>query len=171
MKHQTRRLLLVEDEAIIGLAEAALLRKSGFSVDVVSTADDAVRRIERDPSIELVLMDIELGYGGDGVEAASRILLVRDVPIVFLTGHMDQDAVKRTEGVESYGIVVKDSGESVLLSSIDAALRLHGSRRGPSIGQDDETLTIELPPSLSPPEPPRKPAAREPLEAAAWEQR
>jgi len=58
-----KRLLLVEDEAIIALAEKRSLERFGYQVENVLTGNQAVERCLRDPQIDLVLMDIDLGSG------------------------------------------------------------------------------------------------------------
>ncbi|MFO7781996.1 MAG: PAS domain S-box protein [Spirochaetia bacterium] len=121
----SKQILLVEDEAIIALSEARLLRKHGFEVATVSSGEDAIAAVDSDADISLVLMDIDLGAGIEGTEAAEAILQRHDVPIVFLSSHTEPEVVEKTEGITSYGYILKNSGEAVLLASIRMAYRLH----------------------------------------------
>ena len=67
-----RTILLVEDERLIALDETLQLKRGGYDVVNAYTGEEAVRRVESDTdSIGLVLMDIDLGIGIDGTEAAS----------------------------------------------------------------------------------------------------
>jgi len=125
---QAVRILLVEDEAIIALSEKAMLEQSGYSVDTALTGESAVGSLSGGVEYDLVLMDVNLGTGMDGVAAASRILEEHDLPIVFLSSHSDPKTVNRTESVTSYGYVLKTSPISVLLASIAMALRLARAR-------------------------------------------
>jgi DNA-binding NarL/FixJ family response regulator len=70
-------------------------------------------------------MDVDLGEGMDGTEAAKRILADRTIPVVFLSSHTEREVVQKTEGITSYGYVVKHSGETVLMASIRMAFRLY----------------------------------------------
>lgn len=70
-------------------------------------------------------MDIDLGPGMDGTEAAKEIQKIRDIPIVFLSSHIEKAIVDRTEAITSYGYVVKNTGITVLAASIKMAFRLH----------------------------------------------
>lgn len=124
-----RSLLLVEDEAIIALAEKAGLEARGFSVRHVLCGEEAVRVALGKDAPELVLMDIDLGRGIDGPEAARRILAERDLPVVFLSSHTEPEIVERTEAIGSYGYVVKNSGMTVLEASIKMAFRLFEAKR------------------------------------------
>ncbi|MDQ7825929.1 MAG: histidine kinase dimerization/phosphoacceptor domain -containing protein [Candidatus Eremiobacteraeota bacterium] len=119
-----KKILLVEDEAVATLIVTELLKRNGYEVANVSSGETAVEATRTDPSIDLVLMDINLGEGIDGTEAAKRILEVRGLPIVFLTSHAEQDMVEKVRGITRYGYVIKNSGNFVLLSSIEMAFEL-----------------------------------------------
>ena len=119
-----RTVLLVEDEAVVALAQAAVLKRNGYSVITAFSGAEAVAAALRDAELDLVLMDIDLGDGMDGTEAARRILAARSIPVVFLTSHTEQEYVERAAAVSNYGYVVKHTGEFVLIQSIEMALRL-----------------------------------------------
>ena len=70
----SRKILLVEDEALIALSEARMLAKHGFEVSTVYSGEKSLEAVASDLDISLVLMDIDLGKGMDGTEAAERIL-------------------------------------------------------------------------------------------------
>jgi DNA-binding NarL/FixJ family response regulator len=120
-----KTLLLVEDEALIGLEETRLLKQAGYRVLHVLSGEEAIEAV-RNPEnpVDLVLMDIDLGEGIDGTEAASAILELRDIPVVFLSSHTEKEYTDKTEKITSYGYIVKNSGETVLLASIKMAFKL-----------------------------------------------
>ena len=124
-----RTILVVEDEALIALAERRALESFGYAVLTVPDGEKAVETALGNPDVDLVLMDIDLGRGMDGTEAARRILERRDIPVVFLSSHTEPDIVDRTERITSYGYVVKNSGLTVLNASIRMAFRLFETRR------------------------------------------
>jgi PAS domain S-box-containing protein len=74
-------------------------------------------------------MDIDLGAGMDGTEAAAAILDLRDLPIVFLTNHAEREYVERVKRISRYGYVLKSAGEFVLLESIATAFELHRAHK------------------------------------------
>lgn len=126
MSHQHRTILLVEDEAIIALNTAQFLQDNGYSVIHAVTGEDAIDAVHHGQErLDLILMDIDLGSGIDGIEAARQILRTRDIPVVFLSSHREQAFVDRAEAISSYGYVAKSSGSLVLLQSIRMAFRLH----------------------------------------------
>ncbi len=128
LEPQSKTLLLVEDEALIAMAERMTLERFGYSVVVANSGEKAIEIVRSTRPIDLILMDIDLGSGIDGTRAAEIILGERDVPLVFLSSHTERETVEKTEGITSYGYIVKNSGETVLLTSIRMAFRLFESR-------------------------------------------
>jgi PAS domain S-box-containing protein len=124
-----RKLLLVEDEALIALSERKSLEKYGYEVATVLSGEQAIEAVAGGMDADLMLMDIDLGSGMDGTRAAARILELRDVPIVFLSSHTEPWIVERTEAITSYGYVVKDSSITVLDASIKMAFKLFEAKR------------------------------------------
>lgn len=119
-----RTILLVEDEMIIAMHEQMILEEYGYRVRTVTSGEEAVRAARDDSDIDLVLMDIDLGPGMAGDEAAEQILAIRELPIVFLTSHAEQHYVDRVKRITRYGYVVKNSGEFVLWDTIEVAFEL-----------------------------------------------
>ncbi|TGN19311.1 sensor histidine kinase [Leptospira idonii] len=120
-----KRVLLVEDEAIIAMATSLELNDS-FIVLSVGSGERAIEMIRsQQEDIDLILMDIDLGKGIDGTEAAKEILQIRNIPIIFVSSHSEKDIVRKTESITSYGYVMKSSGIHILAASIRMAFRLH----------------------------------------------
>jgi PAS domain S-box-containing protein len=124
---QGKTILLVEDEAIIALHEASVLKRYGLSVTPAHTAEQALGAL-REGAVDLVLMDIDLGPGQpDGIDLAKAIIGEYGTPVIFISNHTEPEIVERAQEVTSYGYVVKNSSESVLIASLRMAFRLHGA--------------------------------------------
>lgn len=119
-----RTILLVEDEVLIALAERKLLERSGYRVLTAKTGEQAVELTRTTAAIDLILMDIDLGSGISGTEAAKTILGERSIPLAFLSSHTEPEVVDSTEGITSYGYILKTSGDTVELASVRMAFRL-----------------------------------------------
>lgn len=132
-----KKLLLVEDDVIIGISQTHLLNSCGYSVLCVTTAKQAIKSVETDSEIDLVLMDIDLGEGMDGTEAAKIILDIRDIPLIFLSSHTDKETVEKTEKITSYGYVVKSVSSTVLKASIEMAFRLFEVKQKNSVIEEE----------------------------------
>ncbi|MDQ7824167.1 MAG: histidine kinase dimerization/phosphoacceptor domain -containing protein [Candidatus Eremiobacteraeota bacterium] len=122
--NRCKKILIVEDEKVTARVEADILERNNYEVTTVCSGEDALEAIKTDPSIDLVIMDINLGEGIDGTEAAKHILEVRRLPIVFLTSHAEREIVEKVHGITRYGYVLKDYGAFVLQSSIEMAFEL-----------------------------------------------
>ena len=74
------RLLVVEDERILGRAVQTILEADGYQVTaVVSTVEEAARSLASDPPA-LVVIDLHLAGGDDGLEVAREAGARRVVP-------------------------------------------------------------------------------------------
>ncbi len=124
MAEPVKTILLVEDEAIIAIDEARSIGELGYRVVTASSGEAAVRIALGEETVDLILMDIDLGRGMDGTDAAREILNVRAIPVVFLSSHTEKEIVEKTEKITSYGYVVKNSGITVLDASLKMAFRL-----------------------------------------------
>lgn len=142
----TAVILLVEDEALIALNERLTLEKKGFTVRVAHSGEEALAIVDEDDSLDLVLMDIDLGQGMDGTEAAQRILEIKELPIVFLTSHAEQEMVRKVRGITQYGYILKSSGEFVLIQAIQIALDLFEAHRKLKRSEERYRTMIETAP-------------------------
>jgi CheY-like chemotaxis protein len=82
--------LIIEDEPIIAMDIEELVQSCGHRVvGVASTERDAVD-IARRTRPGLILADINLGAGGDGANAVSRILQSHRTPVIFVTAYPER---------------------------------------------------------------------------------
>jgi len=90
-----RRALIVEDQPLIAMGIAADMQALGFDTcDLAANGQDAFLQAMEDPP-DIVLMDVNLEGGREGIEAARWLREVCDIPIVFITAHTDRDTVER----------------------------------------------------------------------------
>jgi CheY-like chemotaxis protein len=90
-----RRALIVEDEAFLAMSLAAYMRGLGFDTcDLAADGQQAVlKAMSNQPDI--VLMDVNLEGGREGIEAARWLREVCDIPIVFVTAYTDRVTLQR----------------------------------------------------------------------------
>ncbi len=82
--------LIIEDEPIIAMDIEELVQSCGHRVvGVAATEADAIRIAEATRP-GLILADINLGAGGDGAHAISRILQHLTVPVIFVTAYPER---------------------------------------------------------------------------------
>lgn len=125
MNTQAARVLVVEDEAIVAMDISASLRMLGYEVEgPASTGEEAIVLALRTRP-DLVLMDIMLRGGMDGVEAACRIREATGAPIVYLTAYADESTLRRAKVAEPLGYLLKPFEERELRTTIETALYKH----------------------------------------------
>ena len=80
------------------------------------------KQLNRRP--DLVLMDITLKGDMDGIEAASKIIIL-NIPVVYLTANSDRLTLKRATKVPAYGYVIKPYNQKELITTIEMAINRH----------------------------------------------
>ncbi len=118
------KILIVEDEQLVALDIEQRLTRLGYSVSKASTGREALGAA-RASRPDLVLMDIRLNGGPDGIEVAQTLHGTFDVPVVYLTAYVDERTLARARGSEPYGYLLKPFDERELRATIEMALRRH----------------------------------------------
>jgi len=120
-----QRILVVEDERIVGLDLQEALEELGYEVcAVVPSGEEAIERATRDQP-DLVLMDIVLAGELDGIDAAGRIWQDLGLPVVFLTAYADDATLDRAKRTGPFGYLVKPFDERELRTTVEMALYRH----------------------------------------------
>ncbi len=103
----SKRLLIVEDERIVALDLRLNLEAMGYTVVAMAASEaEALAQVERHLP-DLVLMDINLGRGGDGTVAAQQITQHYGLPVVFLTAYAEPETLARASACAPYGYLLK----------------------------------------------------------------
>lgn len=132
-----RRVLIAEDEALIRLDLAEMLREEGY--DVVGQADDGQEAVELAESLrpDLVIMDVKMPRR-DGIDAASEIAAKRIAPIVVLTAFSQRELVERARDAGAMAYLVKPFSITDLIPAIEVAV----SRFGEIAALEQEVATL-----------------------------
>ncbi|HUI63368.1 MAG TPA: PAS domain S-box protein [Bacteroidota bacterium] len=116
------RILVVEDEKIVGRDLQRRLTQCGHEVPLVaSSAAEALEATER-MHPDLVLMDITLRGEPDGITCAQEIRARFHTPVVYLTAHSDEPILARAKATEPFGYLLKPFNDGELVLAIDMAL-------------------------------------------------
>jgi DNA-binding NarL/FixJ family response regulator len=90
-----RSALIVEDEFLIALDLEADMRALGFDVCGLAPSAGKARSLAMTNQPDVVLMDVNLEGGRDGIEAARWLREVCETAVVFVTSYNDDDTVER----------------------------------------------------------------------------
>ena len=116
--------MIVEDQRTAASTMRTRLQGLGYSVAaIVSDGESAVNKAT-EIAPDLILMDIRLGDGIDGIEAARRIKDHSDIPVVFISAYADQALLARARSTAPAGFINKPFTTKDLLTSIDLALNV-----------------------------------------------
>lgn len=116
-----RRVLIAEDEALIRLDLAEMLREEGY--EVIGEAGDGQEAVEMAESLrpDLVIMDVKMPRR-DGIDAASEIAGKRIAPIVILTAFSQRELVERARDAGAMAYLVKPFSINDLVPAIEVAV-------------------------------------------------
>jgi len=117
---QKSKVLIVEDEIIISMLYKSKLDKMGYHVfKPVETGEMSIEAVKEN-SPDLILMDICLGPGIDGVDAAKEILSInKGIKIIFVSGYGDDSTLKRIKELGNYQLVAKPVSLNRLMEIIE----------------------------------------------------
>jgi diguanylate cyclase (GGDEF)-like protein len=136
------RVLIVEDEALIAKDISMTLQHYGYLVvDTVATAEESIRAIqEKKPDV--VIMDIVLQDGVDGINIAETIRNTYNIPVIFLTSFDESHIVERAATQIPFGYILKPFRSKELNIIIEVTRQRH--RFEQYLHQKSIMLTREL---------------------------
>lgn len=118
----TASILVVEDERIIAKGIEKQLKALGYGVTgLAATGEEAIQQATEDRP-DIILMDIHLGFGMDGIEAADVIRSRFNIPVVYLTAHSDEATLQRAKVTEPFGYILKPYEDRDLHTAIEIGL-------------------------------------------------
>ena len=114
------RILLVEDEILIAEDARILLERMGYLV--VGTTRSGPEAVEEEGELrpDLILMDVRLQGGMNGVEAARRIRSQVDIPIIYVTAQVS--VLASSENGDRCTCLAKPFSPNQLRAAIEAVL-------------------------------------------------
>ena len=130
MNIENIKIVLVEDELLIAKAQKNELEAMNYDVTICKSGFNAIEHIVHNKSeCDLVLMDINLGKGIDGIQTAVHINKSVKIPIIFLSSNrqiLNDVSMKETN---CYGYILKNCGATVLNFYIQSALKRSKSNK------------------------------------------
>ena|SRR5882672_3406145 len=114
------RVLIVEDDTLVGMGLRGQLQKLGHSV--VGQAADAAeaRQMFRSHEPQLVLLDIRLGKD-DGIELAGDLLKSRRCPMIIISAFAEKEMIERATDAGVFGYLTKPVDDKTLAAQIEVA--------------------------------------------------
>jgi DNA-binding NarL/FixJ family response regulator len=133
------RVLIVEDDPVIAADIEIYLQSMDYFVCgkayKMSRAFDLLSTTYPD----IVLLDINLSGGQEGIDLGRFINEKYQIPFVFLTSYADKNTIQEAKQVEPAGYIVKPYNEKDLFAALEIALFNHAQSRKKNI----RTLSFE----------------------------
>ena len=117
-----KKIMIVEDEAVIALRLEQQLVEMGYDVTGISHTGEAAVENARTLTPDLILMDIMILGDLDGIDVAKIVREELDIPVIFLTAFSEDEFIERAKEVEPYGYLVKPIRNRELKATVKIAL-------------------------------------------------
>lgn len=114
------RILVIEDEAVIALDVADIVRNAGHEVVGIAATEKAAVELAKKHSPHLVLADIQLRGSDSGISAVNEIMRSMTVPVIFVTGFPER--LLTGKQVEPAFVISKPFDPDLLRAAIAQAL-------------------------------------------------
>jgi len=119
----------VEDEAIPAMLLEEMIEDLGYMVCGKAISGPGAVKAAEDYEPDLILMDIRLAQGTDGIDAAIEIRARLGIPSLFMSAFSDQATMARVKHAQPAGFVGKPYDEQRLRAALQAALEALGLTR------------------------------------------
>lgn len=114
------RVLVIEDESVIALNVAQIVRSAGHQVIGIAASEKSAIDLAEKHTPDLVIADVQLRGEDDGRAAVREILKSLSVPVIFVTGFPER--LLTGQGIEPTFVVTKPFAPDHLKTAISQAL-------------------------------------------------
>ncbi|MGQ4274617.1 response regulator [Terrihabitans sp. B22-R8] len=114
--------LVVEDEAIIAMDLAFSLEAMGYRVIGPAATCEEACRLAREDRPDLLLMDVSIQGGTDGIDTARFITDEMKAAVVFLTAEADALTRSRAAALQPKAFLSKPCSTRQMQSVLESAL-------------------------------------------------
>lgn len=101
------KVLIVEDEALLAMSYKMDLEAGDYNIVGIASNADAAFRLTELHKPDVILMDIKLQGKVDGIAAAQKIMASYNIPIIYITGNIDELTKQRAMDTNPKGYMEK----------------------------------------------------------------
>lgn len=116
------RILIIEDDWFIAMETEAVLTRAGYEIAGMASEQNEALLLAARARPDLVLMDIKLARGSDGIVIARKILDEHGIRCIFVTAHGDRATRQRGETANPHSWLIKPFNNRQLLKAVGDAL-------------------------------------------------
>jgi len=137
-----RRVLIVEDDTLVGMGLRAQLEKLGHEVVGQASTPAEARQLYHEQRPDVTLMDIRLD-DADGITLATELLKERRTPMIILSAYGDKELVDRASAAGVFGYLIKPVSTEGLQAQIEVALQRFKAQEQLIAEKDELAQTLE----------------------------
>jgi DNA-binding NtrC family response regulator len=116
------RILICDDEDDIRNVLSEFLRARGYSVSLAKNGREALEAVEKNPSIQIVLLDVSMPVMG-GMDVLSRVMSREPHPnVIMMTAVADREIARQAMKIGAFDYILKPFDFGAIASSIEACL-------------------------------------------------
>jgi CheY-like chemotaxis protein len=119
---QSPKILIVENEQIVALDIARNLKSFGYEIAGMATTGESALKLTSEENPDLILMDIKIDGGMDGIQTVKKIQSEHNIPIIYLSAFSDEKTLERAKLTEPHGFLLKPFERKELRATIETAL-------------------------------------------------
>ena len=109
-----KKILIVEDEYIIGLDLQMMFEDLGHEVtSIADSCDQALKSIEKIRP-DIITMDVRIHGDKDGITTTAIVNEKYEIPVVYLTAYTDEKTRARINQTENLGVLSKPPDERAI---------------------------------------------------------
>ncbi|CDF78338.1 DNA-binding response regulator, LuxR family protein [Formosa agariphila KMM 3901] len=116
-----RHILLIEDELIVAMDIKKSLEKESENVVVSARNYKQAKQAFLETDFNIIICDINLNDVKDGIEIIEELMLIKEVPVVYLTAYDNTEILTRAKETVPYAYLLKPFNEMQLKMTIDLA--------------------------------------------------
>ena len=117
-----KSILVVEDNIIIAMVTRKTLLGAGYIVsEILSNGLEAIQEVRRNCP-DLILMDIQLDEGADGIQTMIEIKKICSAPVIYLTGNSELRSKEQASVTNFSGFLIKPVQPRDLLIMIEKVI-------------------------------------------------
>ena len=114
-------ILIVEDNIITAKSIGKAIQRFGYELAGIANSYNKAMDFLKDSSIDLIILDINLGDKKDGIHIAKELNENYKIPYIFLTSYNDTETINKILTVNPIGYINKPFSSKELKSMIELA--------------------------------------------------
>jgi len=140
------KILIVEDEAIIAQNLKLTLEDFGYEISGVCYAYEPALECIRNLDFDILLLDINLGnhFTKTGLDLASLLPQIKQIPFIFLTAFSDRETVLKASKLNPSAYLVKPVNGPGLFAAIQTAIANYTQKKPASVPGEKQEFQNEF---------------------------